>query len=249
MLDPEYLRLYRRYAGALRAYENALRKRRQSRARWRERRKSAPAPRRPVGAPPGTQVPQAPVGTTGPTLKSTENRVYLGKILGWGKLVGYSPPVMDKVDPTAKFDSDAFHDKVQLHLYWNAKNYYLKCKKEFFDYVRRGPHNKGGRRPKRNARPNLKVAKQYLGNAGTMQIFGFDEAAEAYIRNAQLEVENACYKLWDNYKNDPDNPEALYELIEGLADAQFVGIDDSPIVKKIENEIIRLDDLGKLVSR
>jgi hypothetical protein len=250
MLDPEYLRLYRRYAKAIRAYENALKKRRQLRARWRERRRSGPTPRRPVGAPPGTQVPQAPGGTTGQALKAKEMRVYLGEILGWAKLVGYPSPRIDTGDPTAQFDADAFHDNIQLQLYWNAKNYYLKCKKEFFNYVRRGPSSKGGRRPKRDAQRNLRAARGYLSDAGTWQIFGLDEGAEAFIKNAQREVENACYKLWDNYQNDPDNPEALSELIEdGLVEAQFVGIEDSPIVRKIADETNRLLNSGKLATR
>ena len=82
MIDPEYMRLYRRYVKALKAYEITLKKRRAARARWKERKKQPPAPRRPMGALAGFRISPTPSVKSGRGYKPQEMKVYMGKILG-----------------------------------------------------------------------------------------------------------------------------------------------------------------------
>ncbi|MBE9572096.1 MAG: hypothetical protein IMF11_15820 [Proteobacteria bacterium] len=244
MLDPEYLRLYRRYVKALRAYENMLKKRREARARWRERQKQPAVPRRPVGAPPRSAKRHTSAVKAGPGYKPQEMRVYMGKILGWARMVGVSPPLPDESDPTAGYNVD---ERLQLKMYWNAKIRYEKCKKEFFDYARRGPKSRGGRRPTRGYRKNLARARGHNVYAADLQLLGADETSEAALENARREVETACYELWDNYRDNPNDKQVIKDLIQdGLVEAQLHGIDDSPIVKVIQDEIDHLVTSGKL---
>ena len=244
MIDPEYMRLYRRYVKALKAYEIALEKRRAARARWKERKKQPPVPRRPVGAPAGFRIPRKPSvkGTKG--YKPQEMRVYMGKILGWARMVGVSPPLPGEFDPTADYNVD---EKLQLDMYWRAKIHYEECKREFFEYARRGPKSRGGRRPTRGYRKNLTRAKGHIEYAIPGQILGAEGISEAALENARREVETACYKLWDNYRDNPDDKQVVKDLIQdGLVEAQLHGLDDSPIVKTIQNEIDRLVNSGKI---
>jgi hypothetical protein len=174
----------------------------------------------------------------------------MGKILGWARLVGVSTPIPQSPDAASQFDSRAFDDRLNLHLYWNAKNHYLKCKKEFFDYVRHGQYQRGGKRPSRGYRKNLARAKLQLQHAANLQILGVDNASEESMRLARLEVETACYKLWDNYRKDPDNPDRLKDLIQDcLVEAQYEGIDDSPIVQKAMGELNRLTSTERPESK
>jgi len=171
----------------------------------------------------------------------------MGKILGWARMVGASTPLPDKADPAAEYDVLAALDRTQLQLYWNAKIHYEKCKREFFDYARRGPKTRGGRRPTRGYRKNLARARVHTEYAANLQILGAEKGPEAALENAQREVETACYKLWDNYRDNPNDKKVIIELIrDGLVEAQLHGLDDSPIVKVIDNEIGRLITSGAL---
>jgi hypothetical protein len=247
MVDPEYMRLYRRYVKALRAYEILLKKRGEARARWRERRKQPAAPRRPVGAPPRSAKRPILTAKAGTGYKPQEMRVYMGKILGWARMVGVSPSVTDQADPAAEYDVHGAFDRIQLQMYWNAKIHYEKCKREFFDYARRGPQSRGGRRPTRGYRKNLARARVHTEYAVNLQWLGAEEASEAPLENARREVETACYKLWDNYRDNPNDKQVIKDLIQdGLVEAQLHGLDDSPIVKVIQNEIDRLVDSGTI---
>jgi hypothetical protein len=244
MIDPEYMRLYRRYVKALKAYEIALKKRRAARARWKERKKQPPAPRRPMGAPPGFKTPRTPSvkGTKG--YKPHEMRVYMGKILGWARMVGVSPSLPGESEPTA---DNNVHENLQLDMYWKAKIHYQECKRAFFEYARRRPKSRGGRRPTRGYRKNLAEAKGHTEFAANAQLLGFLDMSEVYLENARREVETACYELWDNYRDNPDDKGVIKDLIQdGLVDAQLYGLDDSPIVKIIQNEIDRLISSGKI---
>jgi hypothetical protein len=250
MFDPEYLRLYRRYAKAIRAYESALKKRRQLRARrWSQKGIQAES-RRPVGSTPGRSK-AAPSSTgSGRGYSQSEMRIYMGEILGWARLVGISTPAPQSPDADSQFDSQAFDDRLNLNLYWNAKNHYLKCKKEFFDYVRRGQYQRGGKRPSRGYRKNLARARGYNEYAANLQFLGIVQASEAALENARREVETACYKLWDNYRDNPNDKQVIKELIrDGLVEAQLHGIDDSPIVIKITEEINHLVNSGKIGTK
>lgn len=244
MIDPEYMRLYRRYVKAMKAYEILLEKRRASRAAYKKRKNQPAVPRRPVGSPPSAKKPVTTSAKTGKGTKPQDMRVYLGSILGWYTLVKTSPqiPSFTKLD----FDANAAFDRTQLRIYMNAKDYYLKCKKEFFDYARRGPGKRGGRRPTTGYQKNLARAKGHSEFAASAQMLGFDKMAENAIENMQREVESACYELWDNYRENPENKQVISDLINhGLVQAQLVGLDDSPIVTKISNEINKLINSGK----
>jgi hypothetical protein len=247
MIDPEYMKRYRRYVKALKAYEILLKKRRETRARWQERQKKPSAPRRPVGSPPGSVQHRTPPVKAGPRYKPQEMRVYMGKILGWAKLVGVSPPLPEGADPAAEYNVD---ESIQLQIYWNAKIHYEKCKREFFDYARRGPKSRGGRRPTRGYQKNLARARGYNEYAANLQFLGIVQASEAALENARREVETACYKLWDNYRDNPNDKQVIKELIrDGLVEAQLHGIDDSPIVIKITEEINHLVNSGKIGTK
>jgi len=240
MLDPEYLRLYRQYAKSMQAFEIVVKKRSEHRARWMASQGMSPAQRRPVGASPAPGVSRISSGGTPLAPRKATKGIYLGDILGWAKIIGDSSPVEEGADPTADFSASVIFDKVQLELYWNAKLHYEKCRKEYFDYVRRGLAGdyKNLSSPYQG---NLRQAKGYLRTAAEMQWQGVDDAAaDAEIRKAELEVESACSKIWEIYLKNPEKKITRLMLLEGLVDAQLVGIDDSPIVQKMMDELQRI---------
>ena len=240
MLDPEYLRLYRQYAKSMQAFEIIVKKRSERRARWMASQGIPPAQRRPVGASPAPGVSRASSGGTPPAPRKATKGIYLGDILGWAKIIADSSPIEEGADPTADFSASVIFDKVQLELYWNAKLHYEKCRKEFFDYVRRGLA--GEYKSMSSAyQGNLRQAKGYLRTAAEMQWHGVvDAASDAEIRKAELEVESACSRIWEIYQNNPEKRNARLMLLEGLVDAQLLGIDDSPIVQKMMDELQRI---------
>jgi len=243
MIDQEYMRLYRRYVKALRAYENMLEKRKQSRARWKERRKQPPKPRRPIGSPPPKEERSTAPVKTEKNEKPKFRQIYLGKILGWAKVVGVTPPLPPDYRPLVEHD---IFDRTQLALYWNAKLYYQKCKKEYFEYALRGPKTRKGRRPTTGYRKNRARASGHIADAAYAQMTGDQEASEKAIKNGQMEQERACYELWDNYRDNPEDLQVLSDLIQyGLVDAQLLGMSERRIVIVIQNEINRLDNSGK----
>jgi len=240
MLDPEYLRLYRQYVKSMQAFEIMVRKRSEHRARWMASQGMPPTQRRPVGASPPPGISRTSSGGTLPASRKATKGIYLGDILGWAKIIVDSSPVEEGADPTADFSASVIFDKVQLELYWNAKLHYEKCRKEFFDYVRRGLA--GEYKSMSSAyQGNLRQAKGYLRTAAEMQWQGVDDAAaDAEIRKAELEVESACSKIWEIYLKNPEKKITRLMLLEGLVDAQLVGIDDSPIVQKMMDELQRI---------
>jgi hypothetical protein len=236
MVDPEFLRLYRRYVASMRAYEILLKNREETRARARARRASTQAARRPIGAPESTQVSQT---TDAGTSEQT------GKKPGWtwstqdGRF-GETIEPMDEREIYSKFGYLELHEKIEIELFIQAREYYEKCKKEFFDYARRRAPEQKVRPPSKSYQKNLNRAKGYAQDAASQQWLGLDEAADLTIKNIENEVENACYTLWDNIQNDPSNRERFMELIQdGLLNAQLVGIENSPIVQIIQQEVDR----------
>jgi len=246
MLDPHYLKLYRQYVKSMRAYDIALKKRREWRARWRERKNAQPVERRPVGSPPGYRRTEEPAAKrTAPVQTQRETKIYLGDILGWAKVIP-TPQLEAGPDPTNDFDVDAVYDRVQLRLYWNAKMHYEKCKREFFDYARKVSPNRKVKPPKQNFRNNLDRARGHAQFVSDLQFLGVDEkAADSSLKMMKLEVETACYKAWENYRNNPESYDAKKDLVDVLVDAFLVGNDDSPIVNVIDQEIIGRHNDGK----
>ena len=233
--DPQYLRLYHEYSNAIRAYENALRHRQHVRRQLSARRRAQAPVRRPVGSPVNYRIPQStavrpPAGTRPP-----ERRIYLGDILGWAKITYTSPPVTPMQDPAADFDVNKLYDTTSMHLYWNAKNHYQKCKQAFFDYVRR-----------RNIDLHKQRAVEGLSHAANLQFRGAD-GDESVLEGVRREVEGACQNALAVYRStqDPTNDEVKTILVENLADAYLVGLAGST-VNSMEEELNSLIRTGSV---
>ena len=240
-IDPEYLRLYRQYVSALRAYEIALGKWMEFREREGNTRRSSAPPRRPVGASPPTAA-TAPSDASEPSQDKRPMRVYLGEVLGWITLQPSSFAGPDHPYPEESFDWLNHYFRTRRRMFWNAEDHYKRCKQAFFDYARSGAPASARRRPTRDVQMNLDQAQQKLREGAALQLVGDDAAAEEALRAARLEVETVCYKTWDNYRNAPapKSPESKIELLLALADAQLVGLDESAIVKILEREMASL---------
>jgi hypothetical protein len=242
--DVRFLELYREYAKAIRAFENATKDRRRVRAQIAARRKAPPAPRRPVGSPPGYRIPAAPQRPAARPAPKKERRIYLGKILGWAKIVYTSPPLNEAPDASAFFDSDALYDETSLRLYWNAKKHYLECKKAFFDYARQTTNDVRRER----IREHLEQAKAEADHLANLQYLGAEDTDETGLEAIQAEVEAACKEAWAIYQRTPDpkSDAVKLELVDVQVDAQLTGADETPIGQTIQNELNRLANSGGL---
>lgn len=236
--DERFLELYREYAKAIRGFEDATKDRRRVRAQIAARPKAPPAPRRPVGSPPGYRIPAAPQHSATRPAPKKERRIYLGKILGWAKIVYTSPPFNDAPD------ASALYDETSLRLYWNAKEHYLKCKKAFFDYARQATNDVRRER----IREHLEKAKAEATHLANLQYLGAEDIDETGLEAVQAEVEAACKEAWAIYQRTPDpkSDAAKLELINAQVDAQLTGADKSPIGQTIQTEIGRLINSGGL---
>lgn len=232
--DPQYLRLYRAYSKAMRAYENAIRDRQRVRRQLSARRRAQAPVRRPVGSPADYRIPQSTAARSPAAAKPRERRIYLGDILGWAKIT-YTSPVAPMQDPAADFDVNKLYDTTSLHLYWNTKIHYQKCKQAFFDYVRR--HNIDLHRQR---------AAQHASHAANLQILGADDD-ESALEDVKREVEGACRNALGVYRSAqyPKNDEVKTILIENLADAQLVGLEGST-VNSMEEELNALTRTGSV---
>jgi hypothetical protein len=245
-LDPEYLRRYRRYVKAMRSYELLLKKRKETRAQWGNQQKQPETPRRPFGAPKDYRPSQAVGSTEGSTTGMSGKNSEFTFATKDGRF-GTKLTPQDLSDVLSEFSASDVHNEINRQIYLRAKDYYLKCKKEFFDYAfRRGPRPPGLKPPRQRFEKNLNSAKRYLQDAVAPQAFGFNELAEKSIQNAQREVETACYKAWENYQNNPDDKGVVEELFDVAADAQYLPLANSPIVQKISNEISSILNSGKI---
>ena len=248
-IDPEYLRLYRRFVKAIRAYEIALQKRRAVRERMRNRFKTARPPRRPVGSPADYRIPQSAPPKGRSPQKKKPFRVYMGKILGWVTLKESSPKIDHSADWDTDFDVEALHAEISRQLWFNAKDEYNKHKRAFFDYALHRKRKPGQKKPpKRDYSKNLTRARDSTSYGADLQLFGIDEVADEALRKATMEVETACYKAWENYQNEPEpkSRAAIKELIVITAESMLYPLDDSPITKKMSDEINRLSNEGIL---
>lgn len=232
--DPKYLQLYREYAKAIRAYENAIRDRRKVRETLKAKRSQTRQPRRPVGAPPVSRAPRPRVDNPRPTASPREPKIYLGDILGYAK-VTYTQTPSPGTDPVAGFDFDKHTDQLSLKLYWNAKAHYERCKRAFFDYVRR-----------RNIDLHKEEAKAETQHAANLQLLGLDTEEDLLIE-AKKQVDAACRNAWAVYETSPSpkTREVIVLLLENFADAQLVGLESST-VKKMDAEVIRLHKIGRI---
>jgi hypothetical protein len=248
-LDPEYLRLYRRFVKAIKAYEIALQKRRAVRERMRNRYKVAKPPRRPVGSPADYRIPQEAPRKGRSTKKKKPFRVYMGKILGWVTFKETSPEIDNSADWDADFDVLALHAEISRHLWFNAKDEYNKHKRAFFDYALHRKRKPGQKRPpKRDYSTNLARAKDATNYGVDLQLLGVEGGEEKAIEEAAMHVEAACYKAWENYQNEPEpkSRAAIKELIVITAESMLYPLDGSPITQKMTDEINRLSNEGIL---
>lgn len=236
-LDPRYLQLFREYSNAIRAFEIATKKRKSIRAQFDKMRKATPIPRRPVGAPSNFTIPQGTKPAANQASRTRERKIYLGKILGWAKIIYTSAPSKDAPDPTAVFDTDKLYDDISLRLHWNAKNRYENAKRAYFDYVRR-----------QNMQQHYGRAKVAINHAANLQVLGVEGAGESALDEARAEVEKACQNAWKIYQSSPSpkSDDVKVLLLENLAEAQLVGLDDSTVAKSMEGEIVRLINAGAL---
>ena len=237
-MDPEYLRLYRQYAKAIRMYEIALQKRRAFRERMTKKVANA-----------DYRIPQGASRSPGSPPKKKPFRVYLGTILGWITLQESSPKIGLSADPTADFDVEALHSQISRKLWLNAKDEYSRCKKAFFDYALRIKLKPGQKPPpKRDYSKNLELAQYATGHGANLQLLGIDKGAEKAMRQATMHVETACYKAWENYVNapEPKSRAAVVDLIEMTAESMLYPLDDNPITQKMTNEINHMINDGIL---
>jgi hypothetical protein len=164
-------------------------------------------------------------------------KIYLGKILGWAKIIYTSPVAEGAAEPSAYSSANRMYDSISQQMYWKAKTRYEKARQAFFDYVRR-----------QNLREHHGQAEQALSHGTNLQWLGADEAFGEAWAEAQDHIEKACQNAWAIYQGSPEpkSDEAKLLLIENLADAQLVGIGERPIAGILQNEVIRLNDTGKL---
>jgi len=230
-LDAEYLRLYRRYAEAIRDYDKAVKRRREFRNRltvkrtpmmqafseWERRKwqqKSAALRPRPKSRVRGPVVPTKRAGS------GKVVRIWMGPILGYARLTGTpSPKVAGGPEPGSNLDLDSLADQISLKIYWNVKARHEKAKRAFFDYARR-----------QQIEVHHERAREALDYGANLQYLGVEDTEDAF-EEARAEVEKACEIAVKIYKQAP-SPKSLdmkIFLIGHLADAQFVGLDGSKV--------------------
>ena len=230
--DPQYQKLLREYEQSLRQYKIAAEKRKRFRDTLTVRRSPvmralAQSQRRPVGSPADFRIPHGPTPPVKVARPPRARRIYLGEILGFAKII-YTDPVMPAgdVDPTQEVDR--LYGEISRQLYWNAKAHYEKCKNALLDYSYRDR------------------ARGELGHAADLQLLGVDDEGEA-MADVRREVEAGCKQIWSVYQasGTPKSEAALGLLVEGLADAQFVGL-DTPTATAMQDEVSRLLNSGKV---
>lgn len=240
--DPEYLRLYHDYATAIRRFENATRDRRRVRDRLTVRHQPVLEilddwMRRPIGAPLDARFSaREPDPPPAPRPPPEPQRFYLGPILGWAKVIPTTPPAVDPVG-YVPLDVDKLYDETSLHLYWNEKARYEKCKRAFFDYVRR-----------QNIEAHREHAIGEVKHGVNLQLLGMDDDAEPrFLQNARTEVEAVCRNALALYRRagSERSDEVKVLMLESLAEASFVGL-ESRTVTAMQQELERLIETGEV---
>lgn len=214
-MDPEYLRLYREYAKAIQMYEIARQKRQLDRKRLIDKRNMPPPVRRPVGSPADFQIHQSTPPPIQPlTKKRPEQKIYMGEILGYAKIIPSSPPSSVN-NQDVDIDIDKLYDNISLKLYWNAQTHYENCKRAFFNYARR-----------KNLAEHKEKAQQEAAHIANLQLLGVDNN-DAQFDALKREVEAACKNALALYRTAPKPKSDAMKviLLENLADAMLVGLD------------------------
>ena len=85
----------------------------------------------------------------------------MGPILGWAKFTGISPEYPGANEPEPAFNAGPAYDAMSLKFYWDAKIHYEKCKRAFFDYVRR-----------QNVEVHRQQARAELDHSANLQMLG-----------------------------------------------------------------------------
>lgn len=154
----------------------------------------------------------------------------MGEILGWA-ILAPTAAIEPTADTSADFDVDKLYDKTSLAIYWNVKIHYEKARRAFFDYVR-----------KQNIQLHREQAKSALSHAANLQLLGDNGSGEKFLEEAKSEIERACQNAWRIYQTSgtPKRHEMKVLLLENLAEAQFVGLDESPTVRAMSEEAVRI---------
>lgn len=241
--DPQFLQLYHDYARAIQAFENASRDRRRVRNLLAVKRSPVLQAlqawsRRPVGSPRDTHIPRGPAAASPrrPAAPPRPRRIYLGSLLGWATVVPTST-VVPELDRGASVDVDQLYDQTSLHLYWNAKAHYERCKRAFFDHVRR-----------QNIDLHTQRVTDELGHGANMQLLGAETGDDPeFLEEARRELDAACRNAWALYQSSgaKKSTEMKVLLLESIADAQYVGL-ESPTVRSMTSEMDRLVSSGEI---
>ena len=236
-MDPEYLRLYHEYAAAIQMFEIARQKRQRDREQLTARRNSPPPVRRPVGSPTNFWISQDAPTVSAATTKPPERKIYMGEILGWATIVPASASY-PAGGGGEQIDLSKFYDDLSRQLYWNAQKHYQDCKRAFFDYVRR-----------QNISEHREKARDEAMHVANLQMLGVETQGNQFTGLKQ-EIEAACRNALALYRSAP-NPKSdamKIILLENLADAMLVGLDDgsSSTVSAMVDEMNTLINLNLL---
>jgi hypothetical protein len=233
--DEKYLRLYHEYAQAIQAYENAISNRTRARAALRHR-TYEDGQRRPIGfesniSKPLTSPSGVPAGAGAKPFS-----IYLGDILGWVTFKPWSPEIAE-YDECPEIDALQMADNISLHLYWNVKLHFEKCKRAFFDYVRN-----------KNIEVHKERAVDALNYAANLQLLGAEGADEHGLSQACQEVEAICRNAWALYQSEqePKSMKMVLLLLNSVAEAQAVGAEQNSVVEAMTIEVNRLLSIGML---
>lgn len=229
-MDPTFLSLYREYASAVRALENAMQQRRRARSAL-EAKPDLRTARRPVGAPAAFHIPQAVAPQPVRAAAQQTMEIDMGPILGRVRLRSSASPVFEEHDPAASFDVDRLYDQTSLALYWNAKVQYLRAKQAFFEYAR-----------KSLIAEHKAKAQRLLQDAADSQLLGSDDVADSSWKQAQGVIESLLAEAWKLYQSapTPKNEEMKKLFVSAFALAQWVGIEDTAIYRQAYPDLAAL---------
>jgi hypothetical protein len=172
-------------------------------------------------------------------------KIYLESLWDFAKVLDFLPTGGEKADSSTRSGDDAPFDKVRLQLCWNAKSYYEKCRREFFDYAGQKRDSRGVEATSVSGKP-FKRDLSPPGHEAHLHLPWSSEASEKALRNYAMEVEIACCNAWENYRDRRDDPARRKELVATAVEAQLApGLDSSPIVRTILSELERLKKPAK----
>jgi len=229
--DAQYQKLLRECEQAFHQYQIAVEKWRHIRNTLAVRRSPvlqalSQWQRRPVGSPADFRIPQGPAAPVKETRPPRARRIYLGEILGFAKIV-YTDPLVPASGADLGMDVDQVYGEISRQLYWNAKEHYEKCKSALLEHAYRAR------------------AREGLSRLAVLQLLGIDEGDG--LADVRREVEEGCQQIWASYQASgvSKSEAAVVLLLEGLSDAQLVGL-DTPTATAMQNEVSRLMSSGEV---